>query len=86
MNIDFSILEKQLISLWFKMSFLREKCKWVSQTLVYYYDLMILELIKERNLVLGLTQENLIEDSVQDHLPYILKSNGLCSTTLAYSK
>jgi len=27
---------------------------------------------------IGLTQENLIENSVQDCLPYILKSYGLC--------
>jgi len=34
-----------------------------------------------------LTQENLlIENSVQDHLPYISQTAGLCSTTLAYSK
>ena len=33
---------------------------------------------------IGLTQENLIENSVQDCLPYILKAHGLCSTTLAY--
>ena len=27
---------------------------------------------------IGLTQENSIENSVQDGLPYILKSHGLC--------
>ena len=37
-----------------------------------------LELIKERNLVLGLTQENSIENSIQDCLPYILNYYGLC--------
>jgi len=42
------------------------------------YDLMILGLIKEEDLVLGLTQENLIENSVHDGLPYILKPHGLC--------
>jgi len=47
---------------------------------------MTLGLIKEENLVLGLTQENLIENSVQDCLPYILKVHGLYSTTLAYPK
>ena len=35
---------------------------------------------------IGLTQENLIENSVQNCLPYILKAYGLCSATLAYSK
>ena len=35
---------------------------------------------------IGLTQENPIENSVQDCLPYILKAHGLYSTTLAYSK
>ena len=53
---------------------------------MYCYDLMTLELIKERNLVLELIQENLIENSIQDCLPYILKPNGLCSTILAYPK
>ena len=47
---------------------------------------MTLGLIREGNLVLGLTQENSIENSVQDCLLYILKVHGLCSTTLAYSK
>ena len=42
------------------------------------YKLKILGLIKRKNLVLGLTQENLIENSVQDSLPYILNSHGLC--------
>ena len=37
-----------------------------------YYNLKTLELNYKRNLVLGLTQENLIENSVQDCLPYIL--------------
>ena len=50
------------------------------------YKLKILEWVKNKNLVSGLTQENLIENSVQDCLPYILKPNSLCSTTLAYSK
>ena len=27
---------------------------------------------------IGLTQENLIESSIQDSLPYILKPHGLC--------
>jgi len=33
-----------------------------------------------------LTQENSIEDSVQDCLPYIPQTTGLCTTTLAYPK
>ena len=32
------------------------------------------------------TQENSIENSVYDCLSYISKTNGLCSTTLAYPK
>jgi len=51
-----------------------------------YYELKILELVKENNLVLKLIQENLIENSVQDHIPYIPKTNSLYSTTLAYPK
>jgi len=47
---------------------------------------MTLELIREGNLVLELTQENSIKNSVQDCLSYILKAYGLCSTTLAYPK
>ena len=47
---------------------------------------MILGLIKEKNLVLGLIQENSIEDSIQDCLSYIPKSHGPYSTTLVYSK
>ena len=51
-----------------------------------HYNLKILELINEWNLVLELIQENLIENSIQDNLSYILITHGLCSTTLAYSK
>jgi len=35
---------------------------------------------------IGLTQENSIENSVQDHLPYIPQTTGLYTTTLAYPK
>jgi len=35
---------------------------------------------------IGFTQENSIENSVQDCLPYILISNGLCKLLLAYPK
>ena len=43
-----------------------------------YYKLKTLELIKKKNLVLGLIQENSIENSAQDSLPYILNPCGLC--------
>jgi len=45
-----------------------------------YYDSMILGLIKEKNLILELTQENSIEFLVQCIYLYILTSNGPCST------
>ena len=35
---------------------------------------------------IGLTQENSIENSVQDSLPYIQIPNGLCKLFLAYPK
>ena len=35
---------------------------------------------------IGLTQENLIENSIQDCESYILKPHGPCYFTLAYSK
>ena len=35
---------------------------------------------------IGLTQENSIENSVQDCLPYIQIPNGLCELFLAYPK
>jgi len=37
------------------------------------YNLKTLGLVNEKNLVLGLTQENSIENSVQNCLPYILR-------------
>jgi len=40
----------------------------ISKNLQYCYKLKILGLIKKKNLVLGLTQENSIEYSVQDSL------------------
>jgi len=58
--------------------------KLVQYKLLNCYNSIILELIKERNLVLRLIQENLIENSVQDGLPYILITHGLFSTILAY--
>jgi len=42
------------------------------------YKLKTLELVKRKNLVLELTQENSIENFVQDSLPYILKPHGPC--------
>ena len=35
---------------------------------------------------IGLIQENLIENSVQDSLPYIQIPNGLCELFLTYPK
>ena len=60
---------------------------WISQKNLtrsswYYYKLKILELIKIKNLVLELTQEN----SVQDCLLYMLISNSPCKLFLAYPK
>ena len=42
------------------------------------YNLMTLGLIKEKNLVLGLIQENSIESFIQDCLPYILDYHVPC--------
>jgi len=50
------------------------------------YNSKTLELVNKKNLVLGLTQENLIENSVQNCLPYIQIPNGLCELFLAYPK
>jgi len=50
------------------------------------YKLKILELVKRMNLILELTQENSIENSVQDCLSYILIPNDLCELFLAYPK
>ena len=50
------------------------------------YNLKILGLVKKENLILELTQENSIENSIQDSLSYILDTYSLCSTTLAYPK
>ena len=53
---------------------------------IYCYDLITLELIKEKNLVFGLTQENSIEFWIQYIYLYILATDGLYSTLLAYFK
>ena len=45
---------------------------WRAKLLIY--NSMTLELIKERNHILELIQENSIENSVQDYLSYILIS------------
>ena len=50
------------------------------------YELKILELVKRKNLILGLIQENLIENFIQDSLPYILNPHGLCQLLLTYPK
>jgi len=46
--------------------------------ILYILMLQTLKLIKRKNLVLGLIQEDSIENSVQDSLPYILKPHGSC--------
>ena len=43
-----------------------------------YYKFKTLELVKKVNLVLGLTQENSIENSIQNHLPYISRTHSPC--------
>ena len=40
----------------------------------------------EEESCIGFTQENLIENSVQDSLPYIQIPNGLCELFLTYPK
>jgi len=45
---------------------------------MYCYKLKTLELVKRMNLVLELTQENSIENSIQDSLPYILNPHSPC--------
>ena len=44
------------------------------------------EWTKNKGLVLGLTQENSIENSIQDYLPYIHKTTSPYFVTLAYPK
>ena len=41
---------------------------------------------QEKKSCIRFIQENLIENLVQDYLPYILKAHGLYPTTLAYPK
>ena len=53
---------------------------------IVIFVIKTLELVNKKNLVLKLTQENLIESFVQDCLSYILMIDGPYSTTLAYPK
>jgi len=62
-----------------------------SSTLVYMLYLYMLQLKDLRvgqweEPCIGLTQENSIESSVQDGLPYIQIPNGLCGLFLTYPK
>ena len=41
---------------------------------------------QEKEPCIGFTQENSIENSVQDYLSYILKAYDLCPTILVYPK
>ena len=41
---------------------------------------------QEKEPCIGFTQENSIENLVQDYLSYILKAHDLCPTILAYPK
>jgi len=50
------------------------------------YKLKTLEFGQKSKPYIGLTQENLIENSVQDCLSYIQIPNGLCKLFLAYPK
>ena len=42
--------------------------------------------VGDKNPCIRVTQENSIENSVQDSLPYIWIPNGLCELNLAYPK
>ena len=56
-------------------------------TLLYLcYKLKTLELVKKKEPCIGFTQENLIENSVQDCISYILIPGSLCELFLVYSK
>ena len=50
------------------------------------YKLKNLRVGQEDEPCIGLTQENSVENSVQDCLPYIQIPNGLCELFLAYPK
>ena len=52
----------------------------------YLLQLKDLRVGQWEELCIGLTQENSIESSVQDGLPYIQIPNGLCELFLTYSK
>ena len=47
------------------------------------YNSKTLEQINKKNFILELTQENSIENSVQDCLPYILQTDSLCYTIIS---
>ena len=50
------------------------------------YNSKILGLMKWKEPCIGFTQENSIETSVQDSLPYISWTHGLCELFLSYPK
>ena len=58
-------------------------CKPVYNILLQSQELRVVQVKKP---CIEFTQENLIENFVQDGLPYILIPNGLCKLLLAYSK
>ena len=47
---------------------------------------LFLKVEDKNNSCIKVTQENSIENSVQDSLPYIQIPNGLCKLNLAYPK
>jgi len=57
--------------------------KWNQVLMLQSQDLRV---DQEKEPYIGFTQENSIENSVQDSLPYILKPYGLCQLLLAYPK
>ena len=57
--------------------------KTISIRLLQLQDLRVNQ-VKEP--YIGLTQENLIKNFIQDYLSYILKTTSLYSITLAYPK
>ena len=79
------LLRLQRASLLFLFSF-SSSIPCIFRLIYKCYKLKPLELDQRKNLVLGLIQENLIENSVQDCLPYILIPNGPCKPFLAYPK
>ena len=79
-SFSYSIIITQVQELGLKRNFVLVNTRKLGKvsSIDEYYNSKTLKQVNGKNLILRLIQENSIENSIQDCLPYILNYHGLC--------